>query len=128
LLGRTISLNEWHRKQMADELLRISEDITWLRTIIRRRTFGIETEFQFTTADGFLSVAIDTLPHFDFLLDVINLECLAIFDRSLLERGWTENDRYEVRINDNDEPWKSIRGSFVRWGPTSSEGDGDAGN
>lgn len=112
---------------MADELLRISEGITWLCTTIRRRAVGIETEFEFTTADGCLFVAIDTLPHFDFLLDITNLECLAIYDRSLLERGWTEKDRYEIRINDNDDVFKTIHGSLVTWGPTSSEGESASG-
>ena len=108
---------------MTHELLRVSDDITWLRTTIRRRTFGIETEFCFTTNVRFLSVAIDTLPKFDFLLDVTNLECIAIFDRSLLERGWTESDRYEVRINDNDDRMRTIHGSYVRWGPDSLDED-----
>lgn len=111
---------------MADELLRICHKITWLRTIIRQRRYGIETEFHFTTADGFLSVAIDTLAHFDFLCNVIHIDCLAIRERSLPERGWTENDRYEIRINDNDDiALETLHASYVRWGPTPFEEEQD---
>jgi hypothetical protein len=107
---------------MPRELLRVDDHISWLRTIIRKRSYGIETEFHFMTSGGLLQVAIDTLAHFNFLSAVIHLECLAIRDRSLAERGWTEKDRFEVRINDNDEvAFQALYGSYVRWGPDSAD-------
>lgn len=111
---------------MPQELLRVEQPITWLRTIIRRRTYGIETEFHFSTPTGLLQVAIDNLPSHRFLVAVIHLDCLSILDRSLEERGWTENDRFEVRINDRDEVnFEAIQGAYVRWGPDQSENNPD---
>lgn len=103
---------------MTTELLRIDNDITWLRTTIRRRAFGIESDFHFSTTDGLLSVAIDTLANWQFLHEVIETDCLAICEHPAHECGWTEHGRYEVRINDrSDVGFAAIRGSFVRWGP-----------
>lgn len=102
---------------MSNQLLCVHRSITWLRTIIRNGSYGIETEFHFHTADGFLSVAIDTLAHSKFLIAVIHVQRLTILDRSQAERGWTEQDRFEIRINDDDEPFESVFGTHVRWGP-----------
>lgn len=106
---------------MPNELLRVADDIEWLRTIIRRRSFGIESEFHFKTADGVLRVATDGLANIDFQCELIHTDCLAIWDHSSEERGWTKGDRFELRINDDDHvAFSSIRGSFVRWGRVDS--------
>ena len=103
---------------MPTELLRVDQNITWLQTIIRPSDSGIETDFHFSTEDGTLSVAIDMLPDSGFLSEVMQTDCLAIREHSAEERGWTENDRFEIRINDNDDvAFATIRGSHVRWGP-----------
>lgn len=111
---------------MSQELFRFEQPVSWLRTVIRRRTFGIETEFHFSTPAGLLQVAIDNVPSHSFLISVIHLDCLSIHDRSLEERGWIENNRYELRINDRDEvDFKAVYGSFVRWEPVDADGNSE---
>lgn len=102
---------------MPTEVFRIDGEMIWLGTIILPNEHGIESEFRFRTADGIRTVIIDQLPSFDFLLKAANPSCLAIREHSLQERGWTENTRYEVRLNDDDEiDFVAIHSSSVRWG------------
>jgi hypothetical protein len=101
---------------MPTELLRVDRDITWLRTIHRRRQIGIETEFVFNTPQGHLSIAIDRMPSFEFLVNVTNLDSLSIEDRTLAERGWLEHNRHRIVINIHDEPWTAFEGLVIRYG------------
>jgi len=107
---------------MPKELLRIDRPMTWLRTIIRRRTFGIETEFHFNDNDTLLSVAIGRMVESEFLHEVMEIDCLMIREYSKQERGWTEDDGFEIDINyDDDIAHATTRGPFVRFGPLESQ-------
>lgn len=107
---------------MPTEVFRIDGEIVWLRTTIRPNEDGIESEFRFKTAQGILAVIFDHLPSFEFQLKAANPHCLAIHEHSLPDRGWVENTRYEVRLNDDDEiDFVAIHSSFVRWGLVDTE-------
>ena len=102
---------------MPRELLRIDHPVTWLRTIIRRRTFGVETEFHFNNDGEVLSVAIGRIVESDFLYEAMQVDCIKILEYSNEERGWTENDAAEIVINfDDDVARAATRGPFVRFG------------
>ena len=103
---------------MPEELLRIDKPVTWLRTIIRRRTFGVETEFHFCNDGSILSVAIGRLVEPDFLHEVMQTDCIKILEHSKQERGWAKDDAFEICINyDDDIAYATTRGPFVRYGP-----------
>ena len=88
---------------MPREVLKLNHGIEWRQTILRRRDFGVETDFRFATPDGLLIVVVNTLPCDKFnqaILDIVNL---AIIDRSLSERWWLESYRYEFQLNENDQ-------------------------
>ena len=111
---------------MPTELLRIDRPITWLRTIIRRRPFGVETEFHFNDDGDLLSVAIGRMVEPDFLLEIMETDCIKILEHSKQERGWTEDDGFEICINyDDDIAYATTRGPFVRYGPIESQTDAE---
>lgn len=98
------------------ELFRSSNNVEWKQTIIRRQPNRIEMECHFLTNDGVVSVITDAFPNRDFLCEVIQTHCFAICEYSAEERGWIENNRFELRINDDDEPFEAISGTYMRWG------------
>lgn len=117
------------------EVLRINDQLRWLRTTIRRTDDGLETELRFDTADGVLAVVIGCCPHSGFLIELVDAHRIAIRDRTPEERGWVENTRFEIRINDDDEiDFESFAANQVRWGilngtdelPDSMPDDGEA--
>lgn len=104
---------------MPTELLRIDHRLTWLRTIIHKRTFGVETEFHFLNGENFVAVAIDNLVDNDFMREVMQTDCLKILQHSQMERGWVESGRVEICINyDDDIAYARTTGSSARFGPT----------
>lgn len=111
---------------MPKELLRIDRPIEWLRTIIRKRTFGVETEFHFNDRETFLAVAIEGIVDYGFWREVMQTDCLKILQHSQEERGWVEGGRIEICINyDDDIAYATTKGSFVRFGPTPFDAEGE---
>ena len=112
---------------MPKELMRIDHSIAWLRTIIRRRTFGVETEFHFNDAGSILSVTIGGMVESEFLNEIMQTFCIRILEHSKQERGWTEDDGFEICINyDVDIAYSATaRGPFVRYGPIELQTDSD---
>lgn len=117
------------------EVLRINDQLSWLRTTIRRVDDGLETELRFETADGVLAIVIGCCPSPGFLIRLIHAYRIAIRDRTPEERGWVENTRFEIRINDDDEiEFESFAANQVRWSvlngtdelPDSMPDDGEA--
>ena len=101
---------------MAIELLRYAGEMKWLRTIIRQRAYGVETEIHLSTAKGVLSAAVDSFPSRAFLIAALNPFSITIEDRSSRERGWTEATRFRIRLNDDDElDSAEINGSYARY-------------
>ena len=88
---------------MPREVLKLNHGIEWRQTILRRRDFGVETDFRFATPDGLLIVVVNTLPCDKFNQAILDIRILAIIDSSLSERWWLESCRYEFRLNGNDE-------------------------
>lgn len=99
------------------EVLRINDQLRWLRTTIRRVDDGLETELRFETADGVLAIVIGCCPSPGFLIGLVDAHRMVIRDRTPEERGWVENTRFEIRINDDDEiEFESFAANRVRWG------------
>lgn len=117
------------------EVLRINDQIHWLQTTIRRVDDDLETELRFETADGVLAIVIGCCPHPGFLIRLIHAYRIAIRDRTPEERGWVEDTRFEIRINDDEShEFESFAANRVRWGilnsadelPDSMPDDGEA--
>ena len=102
------------------EIFHIPTNIDWLRTVIRRRSYGIESEFHFQAEQGLISVAICAVPDRKFLVGVLQIENLSIADRTSEERGWIEDERYELRSNEDHLGFATLVGPYVRWGPLAN--------
>jgi len=101
---------------MPNELFRVVSGIQWLETVIHPTDGGIETVLRFNDNGQLLCITINNIPNDEFLARVVNADCISIVEFSLAERGWVENGRYQVQINDDDEiDFATVAGSIASW-------------
>lgn len=82
----------------------------------------METEFHFDDEGKALSVVIGQLVNSDFHREVMQTDCIKVLEYSKQERGWTEDDGFEICINyDDDISYAMTRGPFIRYGPIEME-------
>ena len=113
---------------MPTELFRIDRPLTWLRTVIRRRTFGVETEFHFNVEGSLISIAMGRMVEAEFLNEVMETKCLKILEHDDQARKEPRSECFEICINYGDDlSTATVRGPFVRYGPLEAPTDsGDA--
>lgn len=105
---------------MPKELVRISSDILWCNAVIRPCPSGFETVLHFFVRGESFSIAFNSLPDPNFFEALREIRCVSVVEYGSAERGWVEEGRYVVFVNDDDDYDKCrALGDYVRWGPTS---------
>jgi hypothetical protein len=106
---------------MPKELLHIPSNIKWCHATIRPCPTGMETVLCFVVNGGQFSVAFNSLPESGFFRVLSHVRCIRILEYTSAERGWLEEGRYAVLLNDDDDgDVCRALGDYVRWGPISN--------
>lgn len=107
---------------MPKQLLHLESDAHWLHAIVRPHARGMETELHFRVNENDYFVTFDVLPSPEFLIGLVHMRNLSVYERSLSERGWVESGRFEVLLNDDDDhDCESVLCDEIRWGPGGKE-------
>lgn len=106
---------------MPSELIRFRPKLTWLNASVRPLHSWIETVLHLDAQGQPISVGFNALPDTNFFQALRSLRCLSVWEFTSEERGWVENGRFEVRVNDDDDYDKEVlKCEYVRWGPLSN--------
>lgn len=108
---------------MPTELLSTTGPIQWVATLIRPSSTGIESEFQFHTSNGLLSITIDFVAPPSFTYDLQQIDKVQVLEHSIEERGWIEQGRFELRVQASHDlaSSNSIYGSNTSWDATAEK-------
>lgn len=103
---------------MPTQLVTITSGLRWRRTVIRQRSYGLETELYLEVAGQPFSLAFDSLPENEFLRRVAMIQRLDIIEESVEELGGENARRYRVQIVGGSPPEPATaHGRYLRWGP-----------
>ena len=106
---------------MPRELLDIRSGITWISAKVLPCDTGMETELSFQRDEKPFAITFDALPESGFFRELCSLHGLTILEFTCEERGWRENGRYVVLVNDDDGLFNGrVECNQIHWGPISN--------